>query len=128
MKVIMITPDSAIKEIEHEDIDKIKGSTVYSGASLLVPEIWQYNKYKLSILMKDTFNISDGVNMLATMLYNRLLIEDYEHNDVVKGTVFICNESKYDSDSEADDEADDEIIDFTYKDITYIMRCLQQQI
>ena len=107
---------------------KIKGTTIYSGASLLVPEIWQYNKYKLSILMKDTFNISDGVNMLATMLYNRLLIEDYEHNDVVKGTVFICNESKYDSDSEADDEADDEIIDFTYKDITYIMRCLQQQI
>ena len=67
---------------------KIKGTTIYSGASLLVPEIWQYNKYKLSILMKDSFNKGDGVNMLATMLYNKLLIQDYEHNDIVKRYCF----------------------------------------
>ena len=42
MKVIMITPDSAIKDIEREDFDKIKGTTLYSGATLFVPEVWEH--------------------------------------------------------------------------------------
>ena len=80
------------------------------------------------MLMNELFTEGDATNMLATMLYNKLLIQNYEHNDVVKGTVFICNESKDDSENEADDDTDEEIIDFTYNDLTYIMRCLQQQI
>ena len=79
------------------------------------------------MLMKDLFTEGDAINTLATTLYNKLLIQDYEHNDVVRGTVFLCSEKiNDDSNDEADD--DDDIIDFTFKDITYIMRCLQQQL
>ena len=70
MKVIMITPNSAIKEIDHEEFDNIRGSTLYAATQ----------KYNLTVLMKDLFTEGDAINTLATTLYNKLLIQGYEHN------------------------------------------------
>ena len=95
---------------------QIMGDATYSGTSLIVPEYWQYNnKYKLSMMMKDLFTDNDDINKLATILYNKLKFKDNEDNDIIFGTIFLCNESN------------DNMIDFKYKDFTYVVRCLQQQ-
>ena len=88
MKLIMIPPNLVIKEVDHDDYDKLRGSSLYSGACLFVPRIWQHKKYNLCMLMKDLFEDGDPINTLATTLYNKLLVQDHELNDVVRGTVF----------------------------------------
>ena len=88
MKLIMIPPNLVIKEVDHEDYDKLRGAALYSGACLFVPRISKYKKYNLCMLMKDVFEDEDQINTLATTLYNKLLVQDHELDDVVRGTVF----------------------------------------
>jgi len=114
MKVIMVTPDSEIKEITYEEMKEIIGTTIYSGASLSASEFWQYKKFKLSMLMKDLYLKDDATTRLATKLYNKLKFQNNEEdNDVILGTIFLCNES------------DKGITDFTYEDFMYVLHCVQ---
>ncbi len=74
-----------------EEADEQKGERIYSGASLHVPERWELpRQYRLTMIMPDNFDCDeDDMNVLATTIYRRMLSENYTHDDIIYGTVYI---------------------------------------
>ena len=67
-----------------EEADGQKGKRIYSGASLNVPEHWEHNQYRLTMIMLDTFDYEeDDMRVLATTIYRRMRSGSYTPDDII---------------------------------------------
>jgi hypothetical protein len=101
---VKISPNQEIEEINSEN-NKQFNEMDKDGYSLLVPEIWEYKKYRISFFVE---NYATEYNVLATALFNLLYIPNQEQNQKIYGNVYLMNE---------DDEKE---INFTIQDLEYI--------
>ena len=107
-KAIKISPNK-IEELDEWRKDEEYINTVISGYALLLPEFWQYKKYKLTVFVLDRVDESHVFNPLATHLYRSLRSKYEPVEDTIFGLMYIVNENE------------NETIDFTMKDLTYIL-------
>ena len=109
-KCIKIAPTTICEIEDYEtDLDYINMEH-HDGYSLMVPERWGHNKYKLSMFV--------GVgqlehNVLATSLFNNLFIPHCQLADIVRGTAYVLNEN------------DDGSVDFKRDDLKYIIEHME---
>ena len=110
-KVIKISVLGDVSEIDGEQQrHETKGRT-QSAHSLPFPEYWEHDrKFRLSITMLDRFEPGDDLNKQATILFNRLRTSRCLADTIIRGDVYISNET------------DEDIIDFTQDDFNYVLR------
>ena len=105
VKALKITPNGLIVEVSDLFKDKDFKNMETDGCSLVVPAIWDYNKYKLSMFVEC---YSKNYNPSATWLFNNLT-SFYKISECINGTVFIANENE------------DVEVDMTKQDLDYIL-------
>ena len=88
------TPDGKVTDMSSEEDDEQKEVRIHNGAALNAPEHWEHKQYRLTMTMPDTFDYEeDGVHVLATTIYRRVLLGTYMPGDIIYGTVYIGNET-----------------------------------
>ena len=110
-KVIKISVLGDVSEIDDEQQRHEAIRRTQSVYALPVPERWEYDrKFRLAITMLDIFEPGDDLNLMATVLFNRLRTRRSVTDTLIYGDVCIANET------------DEEIIDFTKDDFKYVLR------
>ena len=105
-KCIKITPKEVLEVMEWAKDEFLRENTT-EGHALQTPEIWLRRKHKLTMFMLAHADESNGVNRLASLIFNRLY-DDARTEAKICGPVIICN------------EWDDERLDFEMTDNYYI--------
>ena len=110
-KVIKISVLGDVSEIDDEQQREETRARTQSVYCLPFPEYWEHKrKFRLAIAMLDRFETGDAINVMATVLFNRLRTRTPVTDTLIYGDVYIANET------------DEEIIDFTKDDFKYVLR------
>ena len=109
VKSVRITPDGKVEEVSGKQEKKEQEGRLWDGSSLHVPEHWEFRKFRLTMTYPDIFGEADDLNPLATLLFRKLKHPRGTPDDVICGAVYLSNETS------------DKLIDFTMKDLHYIM-------
>jgi len=107
--VVKINANNEVEELENWKADKDYINNVLDGYALLVSEVWEHKKYKLTVFMLDIMEEKDECNGLATHLFKSLKSPFGPVNDTVSGFMFILNEDEKRQ------------INFTTTDLNYIL-------
>ena len=108
-KGIKITSDSQVITLDDWQKDPDYIDNVLSGYSLMLPQFWDYQIFKLTVFIVDIYDETHDYNHMATSVFQKLYSPYGESDQIIKGFMFICNED------------DDKALDFTLDDYNYIL-------
>ena len=75
-KVINISPNTEVEEIDYYTQDEDYKKEVFSAYCLTMTERWKHKKYILTVLVPDIMTDKHKYNIMATHLYNTLIMAE----------------------------------------------------